>query len=193
MLQPPAFFCRVRFGRQITQIAASPHIAHLVQVIWAGHSRFGIPTSPSPPEGVWRPEPSSSAHGHGVSGIWRPSNSAPPQPLKHPRRLREGGAWGVTRPSDSSPRGRGHRGPTRRPNPRPPCGRCLGRPPPFHRALPPLAGLCAGRLFRAASGCCLALGSVVFARNVKVQTGPRRDVGSRELFDGRKEKVYNYT
>jgi hypothetical protein len=112
-----------------------------------------------------------------------PTVEAPPTP---PR----GWSLGVTRPSDSSPRGRGHRGPTRRPNPRPPCGCCLGRaPPPFHRALPPLAGLCAGRLFRAASGCCLALGSVVFARNVKVQTGPRRDVRSRELFDGRKEKA----
>jgi len=48
MFEPPRFFCRVRFVRQTTQIAALPYNAALGLVMPEGHSRFRFSTSPSP-------------------------------------------------------------------------------------------------------------------------------------------------
>jgi hypothetical protein len=43
----PTTFCRVRFLRRDTQIAASPYNANPVRVIWRGHGRFQIGFGPA--------------------------------------------------------------------------------------------------------------------------------------------------
>ena len=77
MLGPPSFFCRVRFGRQITQTAALPYIAAVVQVIWEGHCHSGTPTSPSPRRAFRWAEPTTSGRRHAVAGTQRPPNGQP--------------------------------------------------------------------------------------------------------------------
>jgi len=52
MFVAPTFFCRVDFARRITQIAAFPYCASLVQVIWEGLGRFRFSTSPPPSQAV---------------------------------------------------------------------------------------------------------------------------------------------